>query len=55
MGHDAVRYLEKMKRLYRTPNDRRNDDDRRRSDKRSPLHGPDDVAYRLAISACARA
>ena len=53
LAEEALYYLELMKQL--------GDDDfpitrgRQRMGARQPLHGPDAVAYRLAISACARA
>jgi len=56
LGHDAIRYLNKMKALAK-PNNRQQQQQQQPpySTKRKPLHRPDDVAYRLAISACARA
>jgi len=65
LGYDAVRYLNKMKQLsiskkqsppvHSSNNDNyiKNDDHEYKG--RRPLYGPDEVAYRLAISACARA
>jgi len=64
LGHDAIRYLNKMKQLATSDQPRQPppqqqqqqpQQPQQRPTKRKPLHGPDDVAYRLAISACARA
>ena len=49
-GHDALDYLKKMKQLKTQNLNHRERDNRRRK----ALKGPDDVAFRLAISACAR-
>lgn len=49
-GRDALIYLKKMKRLSKQSDSRKG----RGSHRRKALRGPDDVAYRLAISACAR-
>lgn len=49
-GRDALIYLDKMKELGKYHNNERNRSNRRRK----ALKGPDDVAYRLTISACAR-
>ena len=48
-GHDALKYLEMMKHLDEKDFGRNRDNRRRKA-----LKGPDDVAFRLAISACAR-
>eukprot|EP00979_Chaetoceros_neogracilis_P014849 scaffold4944_cov232-Chaetoceros_neogracile.AAC.2 len=49
-GHDALEFLGKMKQLNTQCQNHRERDNRRRK----ALKGPDDVAFRLAISACAR-
>lgn len=49
-GHDALNYFKKMKELGNGGDGQRNRGNRRRK----ALKGPDDVAYRLTISACAR-
>lgn len=49
-GRDALEYLKKMKQLKLHKNVRKD----RGNHRRKALKGPDDVAYRLAISACAR-
>lgn len=49
---DALMYLEKMKSV--NPTTAQTTARYQRSGAREPLRGPDEVAYRLAISACAR-
>ena len=49
-GHDALVFLEKMKQLKIQSQNHRERDNR----QRKALKGPDDVAFLLAISACAR-
>ena len=49
-GHDALVFLEKMKQLKMQSQNHRERDNR----QRKALKGPDDVAFLLAISACAR-
>jgi pentatricopeptide repeat protein len=49
-GRDALNYIKKMKQLKKQNVVRRD----RGNHRRKALSGPDDVAYRLAISACAR-
>ena len=59
LADDAMRYLDAMKKLGESGG--LNTADRRRTTKgkaskyaRKPLRGPDEVTYRLAISACSR-
>lgn len=49
-GRDALLYLDKMSELGKEGDSQRGRENRRRK----ALKGPDDVAYRLTISACAR-
>ena len=51
LADEAMRYLDSMKSL---PESVQQTERSQRSDGRKPLSGPDAVAYRLAISACAR-
>ena len=53
MAQDALRYLELMKTSSMAHEERKTAGWQRKG-VRQPLKGPDDVAYRLAISACAR-
>jgi pentatricopeptide repeat domain-containing protein 1 len=54
-GRDALIYLEKMKELGKQSNNTQSNNQRNRGNRRrKALKGPDDVAYRLTISACAR-
>ena len=53
LADEALSYLEMMNGLTRDK-ERRRTHGRNRKGARSPLCGPDEVAYRLAISACAR-
>jgi len=61
LADDALDYLELMKRLGDDDNDHegnngdRDTQGRKRKGAKQTLRGPDSVAYRLAISACARA
>lgn len=58
LAEEALEYLELMKQLGDNDNDNTTTQitrGRQRMGAKQPLHGPDAVAYRLAISACARA
>ena len=54
MAQEAIRYLELMKQTASIQQSERKTAGWQRTGVRQPLKGPDGVAYRLAISACAR-
>lgn len=55
LAEEALEYLELMKQLGDDDDNSQITRGRQRMGAKQPLHGPDAVAYRLAISACARA
>ena len=56
LADEALEYLNQMKKLRTNSSGKEQAGDGSYNDyrRRKPLQGPDDVAYRLAISACAR-